>query len=163
LDATLWQSFVTPPSYIEQREGVAVFALEPGAGEVASLFPSEDLKLDQFDFVESKILLSSERAGQDGDISFSLVTILEDGHNLIFSCLVYRGEPVQVGCEVYGRGDGSGYLSQKHLSDYDVWHTVRIEMGPEINATFYIDGEQVGSYRPNDAEEVNDHHQRWWL
>lgn len=27
-------------------------------------------------------------------------------------------------------------------------------MDPEINATFYIDGEQVGSYRPNDAEEI---------
>jgi len=27
-------------------------------------------------------------------------------------------------------------------------------MDPEINATFYIDGQQVGSYRPNDAEEI---------
>lgn len=154
LDTTLWQPSVTPPSYIEQREGVAVFALEPGTGEAASLFPSEDLKQDQFNFVESKILLSSERIGQDGDISFSLVTTLEDGHNLVFSCLVYRGEPVQVGCEVYGRGDEPGYLSERHLSDYDVWHTVRIEMDPEINTTFYIDGEQVGSYKPNDAEKI---------
>lgn len=123
---------------------------------VASLFSSENLKPSQFNSVESKMLLSSQRTGQDGDISFSLVSTLEDGRDLIFSCIVYRGEPVQVGCEVYGRGDEAEYISERHVSDFDVWHTVRIEMDPEVNTTFYIDGEQAGSYRPYDAEEIKD-------
>ncbi|GAB4418521.1 MAG: hypothetical protein Fur0044_14530 [Anaerolineae bacterium] len=69
-------------------------------------------------------------------------------------CVISRSPPIQIWCEVYGRGPGPEYSTEKIITNYDVWHTVRIGMDPEINATFYIDGEQVGSYRPNDAEEI---------
>jgi hypothetical protein len=154
VQTALWKAFVSPPGRIEQQNGVVVFTLTPGAGKIASLFSAENLKSNQFNFVESKLLLSSEKTGRDGDIGFGLVTTLKNGQELIFLCLIYRQMPVQVGCEVYGRGDQAEYLSDRKITNYDVWHTVRIEIDPEINTTFYIDGQQVGSYRPNDAEEI---------
>lgn len=154
LDTSLWRPSVTPPSYIEQQDGVLILSLKPKAGDIASLFAVENLKSNQFNFAETKILLSGEKTGQDGDIGLALMTTDKKGQNLIFLCVISRSPPIQMWCEVYGRGSGAEYLTKKIKTNYDVWHTVRIEMDPEINATFYIDGEQVGSYRPNDAEEI---------
>jgi hypothetical protein len=50
--------------------------------------------------------------------------------------------------------DGAEYLTERKVTNFDVWHTVRIEMAPGINAAFYVDGQQIGSYKPNDAEEI---------
>lgn len=154
LDTSLWRPSVTPPSYIEQREGILLLSLEPKAGKIASLFPSENLKSNQFNFAEAKMLLSSGKTGQDGDTGLALMTTDKKGQNLIFLCVISRSSPIQTWCEVYGRGSGAEYVTEKITTNYDVWHTARIEMDTEINATFYIDGEQVGSYRPNDAEEI---------
>lgn len=154
LDPSLWNATVSTPGYSEQRGGILVLSLAPDGGMEKLVLATANLRSDQFGFVESRIRLSSEYAGQRGDLGLSLMTPAKDGQWLFFSCFIYRGAPPRVGCEAWGRGSGTEYSTERMTTLSDYWHTVRIEMDPEIRVTFYLDGQEVGSYRPPDAEEL---------
>ena len=154
LDLGLWYPTVASPSYSEQRGGMLLLSLAPDAEEEAFLLSTESLKPGQFGFVESRLLLSGENTGQRGDIGLDLLAPAEGAQRLTFSCFIYRSVPPQVGCEVWGRGGGAEYVSEKKITNYDVWHTFRIAVTPEIYVTFFVDGHEAGSYRPPDAEEL---------
>jgi hypothetical protein len=91
--------------------------------------------------------------GQGGEIGLDLLTPDIDGQRLVFSCFIYRRSLSQVGCEAWGRG-GLEYSTEKARTNFNTWHTVRIEVDPEIRVTFYVDGQEVGSYKPPDAEQL---------
>jgi hypothetical protein len=154
VDLGLWYPTVAFPSYSEQRGGVLLLSLSPGAEEEAFLLSTESLKPGQLAFVESRLLLSSEHTGERGDIGLDLLAPAEDARRLTFSCFIYRSVRPQAGCEVWGRGGGAEYVSEKNITNYDVWHTFRIALTPEINVTFYVDGQEAGSYRLPDADEL---------
>jgi len=156
LDPSLWFSTVDSPSYAEQRGGILILSLAPDAEEEGSVLPPVNLRSDHVGLVESSMLLSSEQTGQRGDIGLDLMTPVNGDQMLIFSCFIYRNVRVEVGCEVWGRGDGAEYVSARKTSDYDVWHNVRIEVDPETRVTFHVDGQNAGTYRPPDAEELKD-------
>jgi hypothetical protein len=153
VNTNLWEPLVTPPSYIEQQNGAMVLSLEPRAGNEARLLANLHLPANQSLFAESRVLLSGEKPGEDGNVHFGLVTTLDDGQKLQFGCALWR-DGLQVGCEAWGRNDVAEYGTPTGTTDYDTWHTVRIEMDSNINVYFYVDGEQIGAYRPPDAEQI---------
>ena len=154
VDTNLWNPEVKLPNYIEQREGVLVLSFEPGGqDDVVAVTSVESLASNQFNFAEAKILLSGQETGQDGDFSFILANA--------YSCVIGRGYSVRIWCEARepdSENPTAAYTTAEIVTNYDVWHTVRIEMDPEINVTFYIDGKQVGSYKPNadGAKQIKD-------
>jgi len=158
INTGLWEAQPSPPGRIEQQNGVMVLTHWPSPGdEAAHLIPirSRYLKLDQLEFVEEKLLLSSEAVeGEHGDVDFGLMTDLSDGRCLRIECSVHRAS---INCAIF-TSDGSIDLMEHYVgpipTNFDVWHTTRIEVDPEVNITFYVDGQQFGPYRPSVAEEV---------
>jgi hypothetical protein len=154
LNLGLWSTSVVSPGHLEQADHILSLTLDPGGGKTVTAYAVRDLRSDRFIVAESKMLLSSANPGHDGDVGFALMTTDATGQNLVFLCVIYRNPPIQVGCEAYGRASSGEYSTARRLTNYDIWHTVRIAISPEIKATFYVDGRQVGSYAPKDAEEL---------
>jgi hypothetical protein len=160
----LWETAVSPPSWIEQQNGAMVFTFLPGTPEdEAWLLPigAEALTPDQFKFVEARLLLSSETiAGGYGDLNLGLTAPLSNERELFFDCFMAREEAsAYVQCLVFTWDDinedyQEEYSTEPIPTNFDVWRTVRIEIDSEVNATFYVDGQPVGSYRPGAVEEV---------
>ncbi|NJN95734.1 MAG: hypothetical protein HC875_17280 [Anaerolineales bacterium] len=150
---------------LEQHHGVLVFTLsQPNPYDSFGLYPTRysSLTLDQFQFVEAKLLLSSETetsGGGYGDFVLGVKAPLKDNRDLTFQCAIGRETPVRVKCSAYIWND-----IEKRVEDYteigskptnfDTWHTVRIEVDREANVTFSIDGQSLGSYRPQQADEI---------
>ncbi|MBE0682921.1 MAG: TIR domain-containing protein [Anaerolineales bacterium] len=153
INTSRWNPVASPPSYVKQQDGVLVLSVG-STRAIASAFAIQKLKADQYNYVESKVLLSSNRTGKDGDTGLAMMIKDKNGQDLIFLCVISRFPPIQTWCEVYGRTEGAEYSSNKKTTNYDVWHTFRIEIDPEINAVFYIDGLNVGTYRPSDVEDL---------
>jgi hypothetical protein len=154
LDSGLWSTSVEPPGYVQQREDMLMVSAAPEGGTVATVLATLTLSAGRPAFVESRLLLSALKHGESGDISVSLTTRLNDGRDLVYSCLIYREDPVKLGCEVYGSGASPGYHSSIVVTTYDVWHLVRIDLGAGGDVTFTVDGRVVGWYRPEDAEAL---------
>lgn len=153
IDNNLWNPVASPPSYVKQQDGM--LALSVGATRsIASAYMDKDLKLDQYYSVESKVLLSSNKPGTNGDAGIFIETLDKYGGSVNFTCVISRYETVQMWCEVFGRTDGAEYSTEHITTEYDVWHTFRIEIDPEVNATFYIDGKQMGSYKAADSNDL---------
>ncbi|MBM3120794.1 MAG: hypothetical protein FJZ97_01250 [Chloroflexi bacterium] len=130
-----------------------VLSLAPKGGEEKIVRATATLRPDQFGFVEWRMRLGSEYTGQHGDMGLSLTTSDKSSQPLLFSCFVYRDVRPRVGCEVWGRGSsGAEYATARTTTLSGYWHTLRIEISPEIRATFFVDGQEVGSYMPPDAE-----------
>ena len=76
---------------------------------------------------------------------------------MIFLCVIDRRSPPEIWCEVSGRFDGPAepeYTTSRIKTDYDVWHTFRIEVESEILATFFVDNQKIGQYQPSYASEL---------
>jgi len=152
LDSNLWTAAAEAPSYVQQQEGVLTISVAPEAGTAATALATLTLSAGQPAFLESRLLLSGLRKfGRGGDVSVSIRTSLEGGRALVYSCLIYRQDPIKVGCEVYG-GGLEGYTSSIVVTKFDAWHLVRMDLGAGGDVTFTVDGRVVGWYRPEDAE-----------
>lgn len=150
----LWTTGVVSPSYVEQENGMLTINIEPNSGEIATAFAQKKIRLNRDIFVESRAVLSGKVVdGQYMDIGLALVGTAPSGKEYIPLCVISRNRLVEVWCEVYGRTEGPEYRTERFFTEYDVWHTFRIEMLQDMTVIFYIDGDQVGSYKPADAEE----------
>jgi len=165
-----WSATFSGPSQqqqVGQHDGKMVFTfLDPQPGTFFGLRPTQpDIwTLEQSQAIEAKLSLSSETettSGGEGNIALNLSTSLENNRDLTFQCKVAREGPVYVRCE--------GYIWDKTKQSAEEYrdfgfkptgfgneHRVRIEIDPEVNVTFYIDGTSVGFYRPTVADEVKD-------
>ena len=56
INTSLWSPAAKSPSYIEQRGGLLVLSLEPNTEKRVNLFATKNLKSNQYNFIESKIL-----------------------------------------------------------------------------------------------------------
>jgi len=141
------------PNTAQQQDGIMVLSNEVNSQEtVTSLYAKQKLETSQGFYVESKMQLSSDRVGEYAEIGFGLRTTLKNGEEVRYSCPISRSEPTQIWCEIWGRTEGAEFTTDKKPTNFDTWHTVRIEVTPEIIITFYIDGEKMGSYKPVDSE-----------
>ena len=153
LDPGLWSTAVEAPGSVVQQEGMLVVDVAPQMGTTVTVLATRTLSAGQPAFVESRFLLTRFRKiVRGGDVSVSIAASLKDGRALVFSCLIYRQDPIKVGCEVYGEGAGPGYTSSVVITKYDAWHLVRIDLGTEGDVRFFVDGRVVGYYRLVDAE-----------
>lgn len=153
LNTSIWKAIARSPNYAKQQEGVMELSVTPNSEETVSLMATQKLNMPQLGFVESEVLLSGDRVGKGGDVSLQLMTNINHDQNLILWCGISRSVLPQTWCEVYGRVEGkTEYSSKKITTNYDIWHTFRIELSPEAEVFFYIDGLSVGSYLPSDAE-----------
>ena len=149
----LWVAYSTLPNTAQQQDGIMVLSNEVNSQEtVTSLYAKQKLETSQGFYVESKMQLSSDRVGEYAEIGFGLRTTLKNGEEVRYSCPISRSEPTQIWCEIWGRTEGAEFTTDKKPTNFDTWHTVRIEVTPEIIITFYIDGEKMGSYKPVDSE-----------
>ena len=154
VNAELWNTSAVSPSRVEQREGTLWIAVEPGAGKVATAFAARTLTSGQSIVAESRILLSGEKPGQDGDTGFALMIPTKTGRDLILLCVISRFPPIQTWCEAYGRTADLEFSTPKSPTTYDIWHAIRIEIGPDMSVAFSIDGDRLGSYTPVDAGDL---------
>ena len=154
INANLWSSVVSPPSYIKQQDGVLILSVGYTRAFVGVVAKNVAQQTDKLRFVESDVLLSSNKTGNDGDVSVHAQMLDANGKEVNFTCVISSSEPISAWCEVYGRTSGAEYSTIKIPTSPDVWHTFRIELAPDVEATFFIDGQQVGTYKPNDAKDL---------
>jgi len=154
VNAELWNTSAVPPSRVEQREGTLRIAVESEAGENATAFAARSLTSGQSIVAEARLLLSSQKPGQDGDIGFALLIPTNAGRDLILLCVISRFPPIQTWCEAYGRTADLEYSTPRRPTNYDTWHTARIELGSDMSVIFSIDADQLGSYTPADAVDL---------
>ena len=145
------------PSSIEQQDGKVILSLEPNVDEIISLISSSKFSSTWLHYGEANILLSSQKTGHDGDVGFALIGDDQYNNRLIYLCVIGRSSPVRTWCEANLDGESvSFYATEAIQTDYDVWHTVRIELGPEMETTFYIDGKLAGVYQiPASARDTS--------
>ncbi len=153
INTQLWNPVSTPLSYVGQQDGVLVLSVASNR-VISSAFIKKDLKLDQSHFIESNVLLSGNKTGSNGDAGIIIETTDSTGQDVNFTCVISRYGTARMWCEVFGRTLEAEYSTNKINTDYDTWHNFRIELDSEVNATFYIDGKIVGSYKPNDAKDL---------
>ncbi len=151
LNTSLWEPSVTSPSYIEQQNGVLVISLEPGDEKDTNLGADLDLVAGQPLFIESKMLLSSEKTGIGGGAGFDVYIGPPDGQPLQTWCAISREDPdtALIACTVYELYGTAGVRTE-----IDTWHTARMEMDSDVNMTFYVDGELVGFYAPDNTDRL---------
>lgn len=154
VNTDLWIQFVNTPNYIKQQDGELVFLLESNSGETISLFSKKTLSISQLISAEAKMSLSSEKPGRDGDIGLALITKDAQYRDVIFLCVISRFQPPQTWCEVYGRTNVAEYSTGRKNTNYDTWHNFRITIDSNVQATFYIDEQEIGSYTPTDANAL---------
>ena len=157
INSDLWQPVVNAPSSIEQQDGKVILSLEPNVDEIISLISSSKFSSTWLHYGEANILLSSQKTGHDGDVGFALIGDDQYNNRLIYLCVIGRSSPVRTWCEANLDGESvSFYATEAIQTDYDVWHTVRIELGPEMETTFYIDGKLAGVYQiPASARDTS--------
>jgi hypothetical protein len=163
-----WSSTSNGPSQqVEQHDGKMVFTLlDPQPDTVFGLSPTQPgvWTLDQPRAIEAKLSLSGETETTSdgaGNIALGGGTPLENNRHLTIQCIVAREGSVHVKCFAH-ISDKTNQTDEEYrefgskLTNFDTEHMVRIEIDPEVNVMFYIDGTSVGSYRPIKADEVKD-------
>lgn len=156
-NTSVWKPGINSTSYIAQQEGIMRLLIPPNRVEVVSLLGAKPIDANQNIYAQARILLSSERRGSNGDVSFTLTTKDKNNRDIIFWCGIGRSAIVQAWCEFWGRlAEGKAeYSTTKITTDYDTWHNFAIRVNPESNTVeFLIDGQTAGSYTPMDAEEL---------
>jgi hypothetical protein len=153
---------------IEQHDGKMVYTLKPSEPGVHAFWLSptqpQPWTLDRFHSIEAKLRLSSETETITGgfeSFALGLIAPLTNNRELTPHCFIGRDEMVYVKCNVYiwdstRQNTEVSYQAYVNRTTLNSEHTVRIDIDPEVNVTFSIDGQQFDSYRPPEADEVKD-------
>jgi hypothetical protein len=147
-DDKIWTEFGTI-SQIEQRDGVLMLSRETDSfgGLVAY---KQKWHWSQIDYLESKIMLSSNIQTKDGDIGVEINTTING--DLWFAKCAIRG--VQGENSALILCDTADKFSIEPIEvSYDTWHVVKLDIdndNPSI--TFIIDGKNAGKYIPQNPE-----------
>jgi hypothetical protein len=138
-------------SDISQLDGVLnVSRKVPGFGGLVARY--RKWQLSQINYVESRLMLSSDLQAQAGEIGVEIITTA-DQNPWFAKCEIQgmRGEKTaSILCQTAG-----GFSTIPVAAAYDTWHTVRFEIDSESAAfTFLVDGQTVGRYTPPDKSEL---------
>ena len=147
---TTWAE-VGSGSHIEQLDGILILSREvEGSG---GLFAHRrKWILSQINYVESRLMLSSDIQTQAGDIGFEIGTDV-DGNQWFVRCGIQGGQGEETASILCNTADGFSTTAVK--VSYDTWHLVRFEVDPENGAiTFFVDGQNVGETVPQDISEL---------
>ena len=108
--------------------------------------------LSQINYVESKLMLSSDIQTQAGDIGFEINTDV-NGNQWLVKCGIQGGlgeKMASILCNT-----ASGFSTTVVKASYDTWHLVRFEVDSGNGTiTFFVDGQNVGKYISQDISEL---------
>jgi hypothetical protein len=152
-DPKIWSATVSSPNSVRQQNGLMILSNEPDSGnEVTSLFAKRILGTETGFYVQTRMLLSGESAGEYAETGVGVTTSLSNGVVVRYGCVISRNNLMEVWCEVWGRTSEAEYKTQRKVSYFDTWYTIRIEVAADTTINFFIDGEKIGSYQPTDAD-----------
>jgi hypothetical protein len=138
-------------SHIKQLDGILISSREvKGFG---GLFAQRrKWLLSQINYVESRLMLSSDIQTQVGDIGFELNTDVDE-NQLFVKCGIQGGSGKKMAsilCNTAG-----GFSTTVVDVPYDTWHLARFDIDSESGTiAFFVDGENVGQYALQDITEL---------
>jgi hypothetical protein len=138
-------------SHFKQLDGVLISSREvEGYGGLVA--HRHKWFLSQINYVESQLMLSSDIQTQAGDIGFEIKTDVDRDLRFV-KCGIQGGlgkKTALILCNTT-----SGFSTTVVKVSYDTWHLVRFEVDPENGTiTFFVDGQNVGQYVPQDTSEL---------
>jgi hypothetical protein len=98
----------------------------------------------QINYVESKLMLSSDIQTQSGEIGVEVGTPA-DQNQWFARCAIHGGQSERTALILCNTADK--FSTTPVTAAYDTWHVVRFEVNAEnTTLTFFVDGEEVGKY-----------------
>jgi len=138
-------------SNIKQLDGILIMSREV-AGSGGLVAPWRKWLLSQINYVESKLMLSSDIQTQAGDISFEIYTEA-DGNEWFVKCGIRGGQGKKTASILCSTADG--FSTTNVNVPYDTWHLAKLEVDSENGTiTFFVDGQDVGNYLLQDTSEL---------
>lgn len=140
-------------SQIKQLDGILILSREvEGSGGLVA--HRRTWLLSQIKYVESRLMLSSDVQVLVGDIGFEINTDI-DGNQWFIKCGIQGGQDTTTASIFCNTPDGFSTTLVK--VQYDTWHLARFEVDPENEMiTFFVDGQNVGKYAPQDISGLKD-------
>jgi len=138
-------------SNIKQLDGILIMSREvAGSGGLVAHW--RKWLLSKINYVESKLMLSSDIQTQAGDIGFEINTEV-DGNQWLVKCGIQGGQGKKTASIFCSTADGFSTTSVN--VPYDTWHLARFEVDSENGTiTFFVDGQDVGKYVLKDTSEL---------
>lgn len=160
-DQILWDSYGEELGEIYQENGYLVISHhEIGTDDEKIGLDSRTYRRYVFDtptFFETALLLKKPQqpgTSQQGWISIGLFSDLLSGDYT--ACSIEQGDgQAQFICLFITEGDETLFHTGIGMIEYDEWYTFRIEVYPTtMTFTYYVNGQMVGSYKPQNIEEL---------
>ena len=131
-------------SHIEQLDGILILSREvEGFGGLVA--HQRKWLLSQINYVESRLMLSSDIQTLAGDIGFEINTEID--------CGIQGGQGKNTASILCNTADGFSTTAVR--ASYDTWCLVRFEVDSENGTiTFFVDGQNVGKYLPQDINKI---------
>jgi hypothetical protein len=136
-------------SQIRQLDGILTLSREvDGYGGLVA--HRRKWLLSQIDFVESVMMLNSDIQTQEGDIGVEINAPM-NGNGWFVKCAIHGGQDKKTALILCDTADQFSTTPVEVL--YDTWHVVRFDIDAEKTAaTFFVDGQIVGTYIPQDPD-----------
>lgn len=130
-------------SHIQQLDGILNLSREvEGFGGLVA--HRRKWLLSQINYVESKLMLSSDIQTQAGEIGIEINTQV-DGNPWFVRCGIQGGQGQEKASILCHTADGFSTTAVESL--YDTWHLVKFKVDAEnATITFFVDGEKIGNY-----------------
>jgi hypothetical protein len=138
-------------SHIEQFDGILIMSREvEGFGGLVA--HRRKWLLSQINYVESRLMLSSDIQTLAGDIGFEINTDI-DGNKWFVKCGIQGGQgknTASILCNTAG-----GFSTTVVKVSYNTWHLVRFEVDSENETiTFFVDRQNIGKCIPQNISEL---------
>jgi hypothetical protein len=138
-------------SHIEQFDGILIMSREvEGFGGLVA--HRRKWLLSQINYVESRLMLSSDIQTLAGDIGFEINTDI-DGNKRFVKCGIQGGQgknTASILCNTAG-----GFSTTVVKVSYNTWHLVRFEVDSENESiTFFVDRQNIGKCIPQNISEL---------
>lgn len=109
-------------------------------------------RLDQINYVESRLMLSSNLQTQAGEIGVEIITAA-DRNPWFAKCEIHGEQGKKMASVLCKTADGFSIIPV--AAAYDTWHIVRLDVDSENTMiTFFVDEKNVGRYIPPEKSEL---------
>lgn len=138
-------------SHINQLDEILTLSRE-GKGFGGLFAHRRKWLLSQINYVESKMMLSSEIQTSAGEIGFAINTQVEQNEWFV-KCGIQGGQGEKTASILCNTA--SGFSTPVVKVPYDTWHLVRFEVDAENGTiTFWVDDQNVGNYVLQDDDAL---------
>ncbi len=150
----VWKSFNSEKAKIYQGDGKLIIWVEQNTPGGAFLIPSayNEFILTAPLSIEAKLMVEQPQIGHA--FIFIGTPSLNEYSDCVFGW--QASNIAQLGCNyMVNSGKRNGYSTDKRMVDYGTWHTLRIEIRPELmEYKYFVDGNEIDTYTPPNADEL---------